>query len=68
MDTLKRIEKIILESAFDKKKKKPGLKLIPGLALTGVRRTGPRRLDWTEEGERAQGFTRLNTGGLGPGT
>ena len=37
LDTLKRIEKIILESAFDKKTKKPGLKLIPGLALTSVR-------------------------------
>ena len=34
---LKRIEKIILQSAFDKKTKKPGLKLIPGLALTSVR-------------------------------
>ena len=41
MDNLKRIEKIILESAFDKKKKKPGLKFDPGLALTGVRTTGP---------------------------
>ena len=34
MDTLKRIKKIIWESAFDKKKKKPGLKFNPGLALT----------------------------------
>ena len=40
MDTLKRIEKIIRERAFDKKK--PGLKFNPGLALTGVRTTGPR--------------------------
>ena len=38
----KKIEKIIRESAFDKKKKKPGLKFNPGLALTGVRTTGPR--------------------------
>ena len=37
----KKIEKIIRESAFDKKKKKPGLKFNPGLALTGVRTTGP---------------------------
>ena len=37
----KKIEKIIRESAFDKKKKKPGLKLNPGLALTGVRTNGP---------------------------
>ena len=39
--SLKRIEKIIRDSAFDKKKKKPGLKFNPGLALTGVRTTGP---------------------------
>ena len=38
----KTIEKIIRGSAFDKKKKKPGLKFNPGLALTGVRITGPR--------------------------
>ena len=42
MDTLKRIEKIIRESAFDEKKVNPGLKFNPGLALTGVRTTGPR--------------------------
>ena len=45
MDTLKRIEKIIRESAFDKKKTKPGLKFNPGLALTGVRTTGPWPLE-----------------------
>ena len=40
---LNRIEKINRESAFDKKKKKkkPGLKFNPRLALTGVRTTGP---------------------------
>ena len=37
----KNIEKIIRESAFDRKKKKPGLKFNPGLALTGVGTTGP---------------------------
>ena len=37
----KKIEKIIRESAFDKKKEKLGLKFNPGLALTGVRTTGP---------------------------
>ena len=37
----KKIEKIIRGSAFDKKKKKPGLKFNPGLALTRVRTTGP---------------------------
>ena len=41
----KKIEKIIRESAFDKKKKKPRLKFNLGLALTGVRTTGPRLLD-----------------------
>ena len=29
------------ESAFDKKKKKPGLKFNPGLVLTGIQTTGP---------------------------
>ena len=37
----KNIEKIIRESAFDIKKKKPGLKFNPGLALTSVGTTGP---------------------------
>ena len=36
------MEKIIQESAFDKRKKKPGLKFNLGLALTGVRTTGPK--------------------------
>ena len=40
----KKIEKITQENAFDKKKKKPRLKFNPGLALTGVRTTGPWRL------------------------
>ena len=40
------IEKIIRESAFDKKKKKPGLKFNQGLALTGVRTTGPWTPSW----------------------
>ena len=35
----KKIEKIIQESAFDKKKEKFGLKFNPGLALTRVRTT-----------------------------
>ena len=38
MYTLKGVEKIIRESAFDKKKKKLSN---PGLALTGIRTTGP---------------------------
>ena len=41
LDTLKKIEKIIRESAFDKEKKKPGLKFNPRLAQTRVRTTGP---------------------------
>ena len=34
----------IRESAFDSKKKKPGLKFNLRLALTGVRTTGPRSI------------------------
>ena len=40
---LKRIEKIILKNAFGQKKKKPGLKFNPGLAVIGLRTTGPFR-------------------------
>ena len=40
----KKLEKIIRESAFHKKIKHSGLKFKPGLALTGVRTTGPRSL------------------------
>ena len=36
----KRIEKIIRESAFDEKKKKPGLTFNPRLALTVLQTTG----------------------------
>ena len=62
MDTLKRIKKIIRESAFNKKKKKPGLKFNPGLALTGVRTTGPsmeflsfkRRGSFSRKGESSK--------------
>ena len=49
MDTPKKIEKIIRESAFDEKKKKRGLKFSPGLALTGVQTTGPRVLQPFQE-------------------
>ena len=48
---LKKIKKIIRESAFDKKKKKPGLKFNPRLALTGVRTNGP----WTIKGFHLRG-------------
>ena len=41
MATLKRIEKIVRENAFDEKKKRLGLKFNPGLALIGLRTTGP---------------------------
>ena len=41
MDALKRIEKIIQENAFEQKEKKPRLKFNPGLALIGLRTTGP---------------------------
>ena len=39
--TLKRIEKIVRENAFDERKKRPGLKFNPRLALIGLRTTGP---------------------------
>ena len=45
----KRIEKILRESAFDEKKKKRVLKRNPGLAQTGVRTTGPRVLQPSQE-------------------
>ena len=48
----KKIEKIIRESAFDKKKKKPGLKFNPGLALTSVRTTGLKRFFLPTNGGR----------------
>ena len=41
LDALKRIEKIIRESAFEQKKEKPRLKFNPGLALIVLRTTGP---------------------------
>ena len=31
-----------MENTFEQKKKKPGLKFNPGLALIGLRTTGPR--------------------------
>ena len=42
--TLKRIEKIVGENAFDEKKKRPRLKFNPGLALISLQTTGPRIL------------------------
>ena len=57
MVTLKRIEKIVRENAFDEKKKIPGLKFNPGLTLIGLQTTGPRCscvsviLDGLEEGK-----------------
>ena len=48
----KKIEKIIRESAFDNKKKKIRLKFNPGLALTGVRTTGPWSLKALETNSR----------------
>ena len=38
---LKRVENIIRGNAVDQKKKKAGLKFNPGLALIGLRTTGP---------------------------
>ena len=41
IDMLKRVENIIRGNAVDQKKKKAGLKFNPGLALIGLRTTGP---------------------------
>ena len=40
----KKVEKIVRENAFDDEKKRPRLKFNPGLALMGLRTTGPRSL------------------------
>ena len=44
LNTLNKIGKIFRENAFDEKKKRPGLKFNPGVALTGLRTTRPRSL------------------------
>ena len=41
LDAPKRREEITRENTFEQKKKKPGLKFNPGLALIGLRTTGP---------------------------
>ena len=41
LDALKTIEKNIQGNAFEQKKKKPGLKFNPGLALICLQTTGP---------------------------
>ena len=37
----KKNREIVRENAFNEKKKRPGLKFNPGLALIGLRKTGP---------------------------
>ena len=44
LNALKRREKIIRENAFEQKREKPGWKFNPGLALIGLRTSGPRTL------------------------
>ena len=41
LSTLKRIEKLAKENTFDEKEKRRGEKFNPGLALIGLRTTGP---------------------------
>ena len=55
------IEKIILESAFDKKKEMPGIKFNPGLGLTVVRTT-----QWTlvEKAFTIRGNSRIKVKGM----
>ena len=45
LDALKRIEKIIRQNAFEQKKKKPRLRLNPGLVLISLQTTGPWSCD-----------------------
>ena len=53
---LKKIARIIRENTFQQKKKKPGLKFNPGLALIGLRTTGSwlSCLNWVDQAGRAK--------------
>ena len=42
LDAPLKVEKMMRENAFEQKKKKPGLKFSPELALIGFQTTGPR--------------------------
>ena len=69
-DALKRIEKIIpLKNAFEQRKKKPGLKFNPGLALIPLRTTGSLslfRLTFLLTALCHQAFLSLRRTHLGP--
>ena len=55
--TLKTLQKIVRENALDDEKKRPELKFNPGLALIGLRTTGPMTLIsfWCLKGGRLFG-------------
>ena len=53
---LKRREKIVRENAFEQKKKKPGLKFNPGVALIDLRTSGP----WISTIELVEKFETAN--------
>ena len=61
MATLKTLQKIVQENALDDEKKRPELKFNPGLALIGLRTTGPMALIyfWCLKGGRLFGTGRF---------
>ena len=63
LDALKRREEITLEHTFVQKKKTPGLKLNPGLALIGLPTTEPWALKLLESVRVNVGFSVLRTDG-----
>jgi len=65
LDALKRIEKIIGGNSLEQKKKKPGSKFNPGLALIGLRTTGPESVNIyrDEKNRKAHLLTNMNQRG-----
>ena len=64
--SLKRIEKIIRENAFEQKTKNSRLKFNPGLAVIGLRTTGPwtvnsnlKSIRWTLPNVTFERFSKL---------
>ena len=55
----KRREEITLENTFEQKKKQPGLKFNPGLALIGLRKTGPWTIERRSVTSRYQGSSHV---------
>ena len=60
LDAPLKVEKMMRENAFEQKKKKPGLKFSPELALIGFQTTGPR-FSSGKEGYTTRVSTRVYT-------